>query len=194
MNKVIMGIASKKYQARTVQMAMYNDKIMDAIGSPLSTENNIVTDKYDEDTIGVKINLEKIIEIYENGLYLSIFPKSAIMELGKDISDILDEYYSNTSFNTRSKDATVPELNIDVKSLKKFYSVILSRNHKTVEYVYNKPKQSGFDLNIEDDMFEKKIPNKMVKHKEIISRTFDECNSLMGSGTRYREKGPRKRR
>ena len=188
----IKELLNKRYTARTVQMAMYNDNVMDRIGSPLSTENGIPTDKYDEGIIGVKITMKKIIEIYSNGLYLSIIPKSKIIELAEDIHKVLDEFYANTSFNTRVQSSKIDLLDTDVKALKKFYSEIMSRNGKVIEYEYNKPKKSGFDLNIEDEVFDKKTIGKQVSHKEIIRDTLESSSSLMGSGLRYRQKGVRR--
>jgi len=188
----IKELLNKRYTVRTVQMAMYNDHVMDLIGSPLSTENGIPTDKYDEGVIGVKITMKKIIEIYNNGLYLSITPKSKIIELAEDIHKVLDEFYANTSFNTRVQSSKIDLLDTDVKALKKFYSEIMSRNGKVIEYEYNKPKKSGFDLNIEDEVFDKKTIGKQVSHKEIIRDTLESSSSLMGSGLRYRQKGVRR--
>ena len=190
----IKELYEKRYTAKTVQMAMYDDDIMSKIGSPLSTENDIPTDKYDEDIIGVKINLKKIIEIYNNGLYLSIAPKSKIIELSEDIHKILDEFYANSSFNSRVQSSHIPILNVDVKTLKKFYSEIVSRNGRVIEYEYNKPRQSAFDLGVDDDIFTKKVASTQVSHKEIIKRSLDSSSSLMGSGMYFREKGIRRKK
>jgi len=188
----IKDLYNRRYPVKTTQLALYNDDIFNQIGAPLSTENDVVTDKYDETVIGAKVTLKKILEIYHNGLYLSIVPRANIIILASDIEKILDEYYSNTSFNTRSQLASIVELDVDVKDLKKFYSAILTRNGKIVEYAYNKPSKSGFDLNIDDEMFSKKVLGKQVSHNEIIKRSLESSSSLMGTGSNYRVKGFRR--
>lgn len=187
----IKDLISKKYLVKTVQMALYDNDTIDMLGAPISTHNGNPTDNGDNVMVEKKVTMVDIIRIYQSGLYLSILPRSAFFNFTKDVVKVLDYYHSGKSYNQRVAINKTNALGVTVDELKKFYSKIMSTNGKLVEYSYNKPELSSFDLGIDDSLVTAEVKEK-VSSKEIVRNVLNSTGSNMGTDFNYRTKGKRK--
>ena len=189
---ILEDLVNKKYMVETVQMALYDDNEIDMLGAPVSTVNGLDTDTFDNALVQKKITLGEIIKIYSEGLHLSISPRSAFVAFTKDVVSILDIYHDSRSFNQRVALKEASGLGITIADLKKFYSDVMSKNGKLVEYTYNKPMKSSFDLGIDTGIDGVVKNDNVLTSKQIIKGTLDNTNSNMGTNFNYRVKGRRK--
>lgn len=178
---------SKKYEIVTINAALLNYNKVKVMGADTVTYN--ITGYVEEKEtslvrVETKVNILRILEIYNNGFSLNIKYKKIIPEFISSIEAIIENLYKNKGSNSLATDIMLPDSDITLEDVIRFYLEFTKSNNVLI----NKLLVEDF----KDDVEGLIILNTTNMHGDINIKTGDKFIDEVSSYSRNNETSDRK--
>lgn len=178
---------SKKYEIVTINAALLNYNKVKVMGADTVTYN--ITGYVEEKEtslvrVETKVNILRILEIYNNGFSLNIKYKKIIPEFISSIEAIIENLYKNKGSNSLATDIMLPDSDITLEDVIRFYLEFTKSNNVLI----NKLLVEDF----KDDVEGLIILNTSNMHGDVNIKTGDKFIDEVSSYSRNNETSDRK--
>jgi hypothetical protein len=123
---------SKRYEIVTINAALLNPNKVNVMGADTVTYN--LTGYVEEKEtslvrVETKVNVLRILEIYDNGFSLNVKYKKIIPEFISTIEAIIENLYKNKGYNSLATDVKLPDSELTLDVVIRFYLEFTKSNN-----------------------------------------------------------------
>lgn len=123
---------SKRYEIVTINAALLNPNKVNVMGADTVTYN--LTGYVEEKEtslvrVETKVNLLRILEIYDNGFSLNVKYKKLIPEFISTLESLIENLYKNKGSNSLATDVKIPDSDLTLDVVIRFYLEFTKSNN-----------------------------------------------------------------